>query len=544
MSNTLDTELFINAIEKNNLQFVENYLNNGIDPNTVDDSYEKPAIFFATTVEMMKLLVEKGADINKKYSGITLLFDIIMNIGSLGKDLLKDYEILKFLLEKTEQNKESDDTISPFEMFLGYSETFLSSEQLNSPQFLILLKLFLHNGGKLSENFEIDFSKFNKTIQQLIQNSNVSAPKNFDFIPKIYVPLSHSIELTERILVPKNSIFISFNVCGLVTGRNEEGIVELFEDAKTKSKTKLKKFYGKPIENREKIQQILGRDKMYVKVSQTKDTLPNIEYNLIRSWNKPTSLQFLFSGIVPIEKFKDKNFHINIQEFELNEIDQDFFTNFLPSLFQFSVKPTEQEIKNAFGTLDNLKQTILNNPQVLPDNEQSRIDEFQKNPDLLTIDKILTSGIVVTWLHLAENINKFSIFKEKLYDLLEDFPGIYYHFMCRGNLNNQTTNEYKEQFFPLRQLSMVNEEYQKNIAKKHKINDNNKIIIIQNNNNLQKKLKPGKTYIFKRSNNKSRKINNNKINNNKINNNKINNNKINNNKINNNTKKINKNTKK
>jgi hypothetical protein len=413
------------------------------------------------------------------------------------------YGMVQLLLQNNfDPNEDNDDGNSPFSMFLMNNPNNYTGN-------IALTKLFLQYGAK---NKQVNISKVGSTIQKLLQNS-ITVPKNFDVTPKIYVPLGHSDELQERILVPNNVMFVSFNTCGLITPSHQEGIVELFNDAKTKTETQLKEFYGNPNANNEQIQQILGRQQMYIKVPHTKDTLPNIQYTLLRFWNTPTGLEFLYSGLTPIEQFQNKDFHTNFQILQPNQIKLDFFTNFLPSLFQFSEKPTQQEVINAFGTLDNLKQTILDNPQLLPIYKQSRIEEFRKNPALLTFDTFPSPFITVSWFELAENIDKCSIFNISLYELIKDFPGIYYHFMCRGRF--ATESNAKEHFYATRRLSIANASL-KNKTKKNKKNKNNKnknnknrqtikisknkkrqTIKISKNNNLTKfSLTPKTTYIF------------------------------------------------
>ncbi|CCG57640.1 ankyrin repeat-containing protein [Brachyspira pilosicoli WesB] len=70
-SQTLDESLFL-AVKYNNIEEVKSYLDKGANPNAQDE-YGFTALMYATLIDIAKLLIEEGTDVNiKDNAGATI----------------------------------------------------------------------------------------------------------------------------------------------------------------------------------------------------------------------------------------------------------------------------------------------------------------------------------------------------------------------------------------------------------------------------------------------------------------------------------------
>jgi ankyrin repeat protein len=397
------------CVMKNRPDFLNYFLREGANIKAVNENDETPLSYAIRipydTDELIALLLKYNADV------------------SLA-DKNQDTPIVKSILAKKSY-------LIPEFIKLGADPTqslqmFLSTQPKATPENLLIFQTLVEYGADPSSFVN---TVQNKNIKEFLsaRSKPLTVSKNFPVVPNIYVPLGHGSERNMRRIIPAGNMFISFGTCGLMTKAQQEGYAELLADVQLKTLNKVKEFYGHPIANQKKIQAVLNRSEMYIKAP-PRDTLPNISYTLLSFWNEPSQSRYEVSGLVPLEKMNDPEFNFYEQTIEFTDDvkGEEFYTKTFPELFRFSVKPSYNKVKAAFES----KEAIM---------------------------KTLQFTTIKNWKEVAELIPKLPMFEITLYKLMDEFPGIYYHFVCRGPFENVSNSRYQSSAFPmLRQLSNQN----------------------------------------------------------------------------------------
>ena len=292
-----------------------------------------------------------------------------------------------------------------------------------TPQSLLVTKQYLKAGANASA--VVDHIQ-DPILKQMVlaYATNKEPKKNLDGIPKMYIPFGHGYESNKRVLVPPGNMFISFNKCGLLTYTFNNMYFKIIEAIQKVPKAF--EYFRKPIGNKKNIAKLLNvkEETIYIKAP-PKDTLPDISYTLLAFWNYKDDNMSMYSlsGLVPLEAEMDP-IDIKFLTFRHNKDDGiKFFTETFPELFKYSIKPSYEEVKAAFGTVEAIKDTL-------------------KMKDL-------------DWKKVTEEIPLLPMFKVTIHELMKEFPGIYYHTLCRGPYEEEN-NISNSIFPPLRQLSEEN----------------------------------------------------------------------------------------
>jgi hypothetical protein len=290
----------------------------------------------------------------------------------------------------------------------------------------------------------------------------LSAPKNIQTnieTTNIYFPNGHGFEecSKKRKVVPDDCVFVSFTQCGIMTQIEAEGYKSIINDIQT---NEVLEKYAKPVQNRERIMETIAEE--FKGVSYFPDiriktpgmTLPNIIYELLNNFDNNSF--YIYSGLIPYTNVKQPLFHPDII-YSPGEISIDYFKLFIPSLFRFSIFPTEEEVQKAFQNEESIIQSL---PKV-------KVNGVQITADMLKTKK------KEYLIELSKVIRNAPIFKTTLYDLMKRFPGVYYHTACRStccitsnaNINtnecllNQHYKKEVQQLLKTRRLSTTEQLY-------------------------------------------------------------------------------------
>ena len=289
--------------------------------------------------------------------------------------------------------------------------------------------------NKNDQNFfqgiiEKELIKPRKNINQNNQN-NIS----------ILIPFGHGNEiLYNREQIPNDKVLLSLASCGIATKVGENGFLQMV-DYLSQNRPDI---FKKPIQNKDRIKDILQIPTPLLDYS-NEYLYPNLRFTLLSYWNYNDNNMYGFSGIIPIELMKYIPLSPKKSEYLFKvlhkDITYDFFQNFIPSLFKFSVYPLVEEVKAYFNPIDRFKINIIRDlPFIFPREVQYSLSDYEDDLTLFDIEKYYSL--------IAKNLNKIPLFIIKLKDLYnsnQQDPMIVYNLICRGTyldeqeMNTQTT---------------------------------------------------------------------------------------------------------
>ncbi len=436
-------------IKRGEIQKIQSAINSGIDVNQPNAFGELPLITACHYgyFEIVQLLIANGAKVNQA--------------GNLGETALHaasrkgNIEILFYLLsEGANINKPNSSGETPLHLACinGNFDTVqilvqnganvnMKTKEGQTPLHLtakygvfnsikIISFLMDHFADKsirdMDGNTPFDIAlKSNNVIvveflSKRLDKKNLQNPLN------VYFPRAHSSEdcKNPRKLVPKDSLFVSFGKCGLASYRGLSGFYAMVQDIKHLGPNAFQK-YSKPVEFREEIYDIVqsfietkekevkrkgdfGRSIYHdYRLKVPGQSLPNIRYSFLSVYDQK---KFLFSGLIPLSKMLEPGYHADVMTWQ-GDFTIDFFRVFIPSLFRYSVVPTEAQIAEAFKDEESILRTIY------PKTPKPFSEYIEK-------EKLIQE--------LGSQIHKAKIFRYNVSDLMKKFPGVYYHTSCRG----------------------------------------------------------------------------------------------------------------